>query len=214
MRTLRSTALAFAAIITLAHGPALAVPLFSADFNSGDVSGWLLSTNYSGAAGIESVPSSAYPSLTLDGTNSLGVFVKAPPPTSSSALFASANKTIFLSEPSTHLSFQALSLSCTGCTISWFVRLDGVPIASNASNGLVDNISLNWAFAAGNHTLTLGMNTTQAFSGQFEAVFDNILISNDRASEVPLPAALPLFVGALGMLGVLALRRNRSRRAL
>lgn len=197
----------------LAHGGACAATVFSADFNNGDVTGWSFSTDYTGVADIESVPSTAYPSLTLDGTKSLGVFIKVPPPTSLVPLFAAASKNILFLEPSTHLSFQALSVPCTGCTISWFVRLDGVPIASHASNGGVDNISLNWSVPSGNHMLMLGMSTTLALSGQFEAVFDNVLISNDRTSDVPLPGALSLFVSGLGMLSVLGWRRRRQRSA-
>jgi hypothetical protein len=55
------------------------------------------------------------------------------------------------------------------------------------------------------------MALTQTQDGQtFDAIFDNITVT---VNQSPLPAALPLFAGGLGVIGLLARRKKRNAQA-
>jgi hypothetical protein len=67
--------------------------------------------------------------------------------------------------------------------------------------------------------LLIGIFTPRAFWPYFEQSFINYNgqvadLSSLRVSEVPLPAALPLFATGLGVMGLLAWRRNRKPAAI
>ena len=51
-------------------------------------------------------------------------------------------------------------------------------------------------------------------SGQNALEFANLTVSPNNAQPAPLPAALPLFAGGLGVLGLLSWRRKRKSAAL
>lgn len=61
---------------------------------------------------------------------------------------------------------------------------------------------------AGAHTLTLGMFTTAANSGRFQARFDDVSITT--LDPVPEPQAVALLLTGLGVVGAMAHRRKRG----
>ena len=59
--------------------------------------------------------------------------------------------------------------------------------------------------AAGTHTLTLGMHTTNASSGRFNASFDDVRIST--TAPIPEPGTWALMLGGLGLVAAVGRRR-------
>lgn len=190
--------------LALSAAPSPAATILSKDFNDGDLSAWYIQTNYVGSVGKEIDTS-------INGSNDLGVYLNAPP--GGLALNVRANLDfITTSVTNANLSFLALTVPCTGCTISYQAWIDFVVVASGSTNGAVANNSISLGnLSAGSHTLTLAMLTSNASSGHFLAEFDNVLIAGDAAvAETPLPAALPLFATGLGALGLMRWRRKRK----
>lgn len=92
--------------------------------------------------------------------------------------------------------------------MSYDVIVDGVsldrkfqPDSFEARSFVLTNL------APGTHTLTLGMHTTNASSGRFNASFDDVVIST--TAPVPEPGTVAMFLAGLGLL-TLAARRRRN----
>ncbi len=177
--------------------------VFSDTFESGSASSWTKSTNF---AGTTSVIASAKSHTGLFG---LETFLEVPPQ-SGSNLFVRASHEFTAPVSATYtLDLWARSTPCSGCTISYDVLVDGVSLARTfAPTGFEQRTFSLPGVAAGAHTLTLGMFTTQAVSGHFFAAFDDISIST--AAAVPEPETYALLLAGLGLIGVAIVRRRRS----
>lgn len=191
--------LAAVAGVLLGSAQAHAATVFSDNFNDNDVSDWTLTTNYAGTAGI-------------DAGGVLGPYINAPPG-SNSHIFAQASKTMLLTGGDYMLSFDAFSPTCSGCTISYVVTLNGVAEYSHASNGVWDigrNVNLG-PLTTGMYTLGFAMETTNAIAGHFVADFDNVVLDRQEyaapGGAVPEPSAWALMILGFGLAGA-SLRRR------
>lgn len=186
-----------AVLTTVAATQAGATVVFSDNFNDNDVSDWSFSTNYEGGAG-------------LDAGGILGPYINAPPGRNSE-LIARGSRTINLTAGSYALSLDALSVPCSGCTISYDVLFDNALLTRTASNGAWQSRSFDLgALSAGSHTITLGMHTTLAFSGHFLAQFDNVVLDQtSTGSSAPEPGIWAMMLIGFGGVGSLLRRRAR-----
>lgn len=186
-----------------------ATVVFSDNFDDNDVSDWAFSTNYSaGTSGLESGVVDGDP--TTEAEKVLGAFINAPP--GGSNLVARASKTLTLLGGSYSLKLDALSVPCSGCTISYDVLFDGGSVARVASNGVWNRgVTFNLgSISGGDHTLVLGMHTTNASSGHFLAQFDNVELSGDNlvTGGVPEPATWAMMIIGVGAAGTMIRRRK------
>jgi opacity protein-like surface antigen len=173
-----------------------ATVVFSDDFNDNDVSDWLFTTNH-GVAGT-------------DTGGVLGPYINAPP--GGANLFARSSRTLNLLAGDYSLSLDAFAIVCSGCIVSYDVFFDGSHLTRTAGTNAFQARSFNLgAVAAGSHTITLGMHTTNASSGHFLAKFDNVVLTGDNlvTGGVPEPGAWALMILGFGAAGA-ALRRRRE----
>ena len=196
-----------AAVLLLNIEASRAAVLYANDFNSGDVTGWVASSPTS-PSGFEISPNGA-----LNGTNAFGVYFDTPPDGNN----FSARATISFNAAAAinvQMSFQARSLLCDICSVTYLIEIDSNLVASRYTEDAVDTLTVPYLFpfASGPHTLALGLLVSIADIGRYEAFFDNIQITGDPVSgAVPIPGALPLFATGLGALGLLARRRRDKR---
>jgi len=173
----------------------LAAIVFSDNFGDGDVTDWTKTTNHTGTNAVtvrtDSVVSADY---------ALYTYLIAPPGGVDLIVHASHDFLAPVFADYT-LDLWARSSPCSGCTISYDVLVDGVSLDRKFAPNTFEARSFDLTgLSAGNHTLTLGIYTTNASSGNFNASFDDVTIST--TSAVPVPAALWLFAsGLFGMLG-------------
>jgi hypothetical protein len=178
---------------------ASALVVFSDDFDDGDVSDWVKSTNYAGTSTV-----TADASISTSPPNSLKVAFTAPPG-SENPVFVNATHGWTAPVAGTYaLDVQATSELCDGCIISYDIFVDGGQLAqSQHTSGFELRTFTLPGLAAGPHTVTLGMDATRSVSGDFHAHFDDLAIS------VPQPVTLTLI--GLGAAAVgLARRRGRA----
>ncbi len=177
-----------------------AVTVFSDDFEDNDDSDWVFSTNYgAGVSGFDPA------------TNGfLGTFIDAPP--GGNDLIARGTRTLTLLAGNYTLDLDALSVPCSGCVISYDIIFDGNLLLRDPSFGAVEHRSFNLgALAAGNHTITLGMHTTTAQSGHFQATFDNVVLDgSDLVQPNPVPEPATWAMMLTGFFGAGALIRRRK----
>ena len=192
--------LLLAAGLCLATANALALTVvFSDDFEDGDVGNWLHTTNHGGAAGIEaSALGGGADGEESGGDLSLRTFLIAPP---GGVDLVSRASVEFIAPvaASYQLSLEARSRNCSGCVISYDVLVTGDLLARTGPVLAFEPRIFDLQLAAGVHTLTLGIYTTNASSGNFQAFFDDVLITT--AAPIPLPSMLLPFAACLGAIG-------------
>jgi hypothetical protein len=188
-----TAALAAAAIGTQAQA---ATVVFADDFNDNDVSDWSFVSNHS-VAGV-------------DTGGILGPYIDAPP--GGSDLTARGTRTLTLLAGDYTLDLDAFAIVCQGCIVSYDVLFDGALLTRTAGANVFQARSFNLgALAAGSHSITLGMHTTNASSGHFLAKFDNVVLTGDNlvTGGIPEPSAWALMILGFGGAGA-AIRRKRA----
>lgn len=173
-----------------------ATVVFSDDFDDNDVSDWDFVSNHA-VAGI-------------DTGGILGPYINAPP--GGTQLTARASRTLTLLAGDYTLALDAFAIVCQGCTVSYDILFDGVSLTRTAGTNVFQARSFDLgALAAGEHTIALGMHTTNASSGHFLAKFDNVVLTGDNlvSGAVPEPGAWALMILGFGAAGA-AIRRRRS----
>ena len=195
--------------IALSAMSANAFVVFSDNFDDGDASDWIKTTNYVGTT-----TSVADNGASVSPQHSLYVHLQASgghgPGGVDLVVWTSKDFNAPVTGDYT-LSVQALSTVCSGCTVSYDIYVDygataGTRVHHTAGFQL-ETMALP-GLSAGSHAITLGMHTTNASSGLFGARFDDVTVTLDRV--VPLPGAA---VGGVTAMGVLAAAATWRRRA-
>ncbi len=189
------------AAIAMAASAGNAMVVFSDNFDDGDVTDWVKSTNYAGTTSVQT-----------DGTavsgQSLFTYLTAPP--GGTNLIVRATKSFNAPVAGDYLlSLYAVSTVCSGCTVSYDVLVDGMHLdRKNFTSGFeARNFNL-MGLSAGTHSLILGVYTTNASSGLFGARFDNVEVSTQ--AEIPEASTLAALAGGLTALGAGLVRRRHQ----
>jgi len=205
MMTMSGRRLLGSLVLTLAVPMAsAATTVFTDSFDDGDVSDWTLTSNYGGTTFL-GVRDDAFVSPGF----ALFTYLQAPP--GGTQLVVRGSRAFEAPAAGDYLlDLFARSSPCDGCTISYDVLVDGVlldrqlaPLAFEARSFALPGL------AAGAHTLTLGIHTTNASSGRFSASFDDVVIST--TAPVPEPATWALMAGGLGLVMAAGRRAGRPR---
>ncbi len=201
MRPVMVRRLLAAAVLALATSAAsAATTVFSDSFDDGDVSDWTLTSNYGGTTFL-GVRSDSFVSPGF----ALFTYLQAPP--GGVQLVVRGSRTFSAPVAGDYvLDLSALSSPCSGCTISYDVLVNGTLLGRKSMPDAFESRSFALTgLAAGEHTLTLGIHTTNASSGRFSASFDDVVIST--TAPIPEPGTWALMAGGLGL--VLAAGRRR-----
>lgn len=145
--------------------------IFSDNFDSGNLSGWVKSTNYAAVSNV-TTRSDVY----VSAGNSLFVYLDAPPG-SLNRLFVTATRHFNVPHAGDYaLELYAKSETCDVCTISYEVFIDGARVVSGSSVAF-QRVSVRLPnMTVGTHSIGLGMSTNFAYSGRFNASFDDVVI--------------------------------------
>jgi hypothetical protein len=181
---------------------AAAAIVFSDNFDDGDVSDWSMATNHGGTTAVTVRSDSVV-------SPSFALFTYLEPPPAGNDLYVHAYRDFLAPVTAVYsLDLWARSSPCSGCTISYEVLLDSNSIDRRSTPNAFEARAYDLGtLVAGTHRLSLGIYTTNASSGRFNASFDDLIVST--AAAVPAPATLAL--GALGLLG--RARRRAGRRS-
>ncbi|MCX6712905.1 MAG: DUF2341 domain-containing protein, partial [Candidatus Vogelbacteria bacterium] len=145
------------------------------DFNSGSVSDWTLSSSC--GTGVRAANSSVYHSSPYSLQNYFTGRCGAGYSYSSRSFTAPVNGTYAAD-------FYAKSMGCSGCTVSARLFFDNSQLYSQSISGAIQAGSVSSSLTAGTHAVKVGMYTTNAYSGTFQAYFDDIHVRK-TASPVP-----------------------------
>lgn len=209
-----------AALLAVAAPLANAEILFFDDFEDGDISNWSVILDGSGpdVAVDKGIEASTLDSVS--GARSLRTYFVSDRGTSADdcnapcRVLASIDFTVV--NPGDYvLDLFARSRDCSGCVISYDILSDGTLLSrANALSFEQRTFALN-GLTAGTHTLRLGMHTTVAFSGAFQAFFDDVCVSSGGLSEcraVPEPGPMGiLLLGLVAAGGIRSFRRRELR---
>lgn len=192
-----------AATLSLATSLASAATVvFSDDFNDGNVSDWSVAGNVGNPVVTVRSDSVVSPGFALF------TYFDAPP--GGTNLIVRASHDFVAPVAGDYLlELWARSSPCSGCTMSYDVIVDGVSLDRKFQQDSFESRSFALTnLTAGTHTLTLGMHTTNASSGRFNASFDDVVIST--TAPVPEPRTLAMFLAGLGLIAFAA-GRSRNR---
>jgi hypothetical protein len=145
------------------------------DFNSGSVSDWTLSSSCGTGARVAN--SSVYHSSPYSLQNYFTGRCGAGYSYSSRSFTAPVNGTYAVD-------FYAKSMGCSGCTVSARLFFDNSQLFTQSISGALQAGTVASSLTAGTHTVKVGMYTTNAFSGTFQAYFDDIHV---RKTASPAP---------------------------
>jgi len=179
--------------------------VFEDSFEGGNLSGWSVSKSVNITAPQLEIRTDSVAS----GSGALWTYFNAPGGgTGAGFVRASHSFTAPVAADYT-LSLWARSAPCSGCTMSYDVLLDSNLLArTHAPNSFEQRSFSLVGLSAGVHILTLGMHTTGASRGTFQASFDDVSITT--LAPVPEPATIALMVTGLAMVSAVARRRGRS----
>lgn len=196
-------AAAFGIGLAFGAASASATLVFSDNFDDGDVSDWVKSTNYGGPTFVET-------NGTAVSGQSLFTYLTAPPGGTNLVVWATKSFNAPVAGDYV-LSLFAVSTACDGCTVSYDIFVDAGATHTSRTHHTAGfqlvEIDLN-GLAAGSHELTLGVHTTNASSGTFGARFDNVEVSTQ--AEIPEASTLAALAGGLVVLGTGLTRRRKK----
>lgn len=178
--------------------------VFSDSFDDGDVSDWVVSSSGNITVPVVEVRTDSV----VSGPGALWTYFNAPSGGTGAGFVRATHSFVAPVTADYTLDLWARSAPCSGCTMYFDVLVDGQRLTrdADAKNGFSQRSFSLTALAAGQHQLTLGMYTSGASNGRFQASFDDVRIST--LAPVPEPAAVWLMLGGLVALGVVARRRG------
>ncbi len=200
IRMLSSTVLV-AALAAGTSGASAATVVFADSFDDADVSDWTKSTNYGGTSNV-----TVWSDALVSPGFALYTYLDAPP--GGVNLMVQASHAFVAPVAGDYLlELSARSSPCSGCTISYDVIVDGNRLTRTFAPTSFESRSFTLAgLTSGSHTLSLGVHTTNASSGRFNASFDDVVIST--TAPIPEPGTWALMLGGLGLVAMAGRRRH------
>ena len=200
----RSGAGVLGLLASMACVPAHALTtVFSDSFDDGDVSDWVGSSSANITSPVVTVRTDS-----VSGPGALWTFFDAPSGGAGAGFVWASHSFVAPVTADYTLDLWARSSPCSGCTMFFDVLVDGHSYTrdDSAQNAFVQRSFNLGGLTAGAHTVTLGMYTSEAFGGRFNASFDDVRIST--MAPVPEPAAAWLLLGGLAAVGAGVRRRG------
>ena len=194
------------ALACAAPASASLTTVFADTFEDGDVTDWSVTKSGNNI----SVPQAIVRTDSVhSGNGALWTFFDAPSGgTGAGTVRASHQFTAPVAADYT-LTLWARSSACSGCTMSYDVLVDNVSLTRTFAPDTFEQRTFQLSgLGAGTHTLTLGMHTTAASSGRFQATFDDVSITT--LAPVPEPQSVALLLAGLGVVGAMVRRRQRG----
>lgn len=196
--------LAALGLVTATLAAAAPVTVFSDDFEDGSVADWSVSAS----AGVITPVVATRSDAVHGGLYAMQTYFDAPSGGVGSNFVRASHSFTAAATGDYLLELWARSAPCGGCAMYFDVLVDGMSQLHDGS------AQTTYAFrsltlsnlTAGLHTLTLGMFTTDASSGRFQASFDDVRITTETSATVPEPTTLALVAGGLLLAGA---RRRR-----
>ena len=195
-----STALISIGLASAAN--AAGTTVFADSFDDGNVADWTISNSSNVTVPQVIVRTDSF----VSGTGSLWTFFDAPSGGSGPGTVRASHAFNAPVTATYTLSLWARSAPCSGCTMSYDVLVDGVSLTRSFAPSAFEQRSFTLTgLTAGTHTLTLGMHTTAASSGRFQASFDDVSITT--LAPVPEPDTLAMMLAGLAVIGTTWRRR-------
>jgi len=178
--------------------------VFSDSFDDGDVSDWVVSKSVNITVPVVEVRTDSV----VSGPGALWTYFNAPSGGTGAGFVRATHSFMAPVAADYTLDLWARSAPCSGCTMYFDVLVDGQSLTRDGTSqtSFSQRSFSMTGLAAGQHLLTLGMYTSGASNGRFQASFDDVRIST--LAPVPEPAAVWLMLGGLVALGAVARRRG------